>query len=81
MQYFIDLSQRVNSFCGFNFQKCEVTKKKMGQGYFTESSVGFMVYLVSLGFFVDNPSSCNVNPTPIIAAERTSLITPSSNFF
>lgn len=41
----------------------------MGQGYFTESNVGFIVYLVSLGFFVDNPSSCNVNPTAIIAAE------------
>lgn len=49
----------------------------MGQGYFTESNVGFMVYLVSLGFFVDNPSSCNVNPTPIIAAETKYFIITS----
>jgi hypothetical protein len=41
----------------------ERTKKKIDKTTIqTEKQltlVGFMVYLVSLGFFVDNPSSCN----------------------
>lgn len=81
---FIDLS--INDTISWNFASIVLPILNIDQNkdriwVLTESNVGFMVYLVSLGFFVDSPSSCNVNTTPIIAAETKSFLYLKVNLF